>query len=225
MKKTISINTLEEGESRIFSLIRLGHFSEVENLIMNNKIDINLSDENGNSILFNLLKGKEYDLILNCLSKRKLDLNHQNKDGNTLGHLLIKEGSVHSIKILMELAKKKNYLLDTKNRLGETILDRLLVSKYNYLAIKIIEEKRFNDIDINCFTKLINLYVNNGKYGKYTKLDNLQLIIKSLDKKDDLLPCVKEIVESIKKNLEIVKYEIEKNKFLFINMLITEATA
>ncbi len=217
------IKSIEEDESKIFLLVKQGQFDIIENLITTGKINLLISDDLGNTIIYSLLRAKQYNLVELCLSKRKIDINHQNKDGNTISHMLVKDCTVHSANILNKITKKKNYIPNIKNNLGESVLDMSISSDYNYLGLKLVEDKRLVEIDFSCFEKLISTYVKNDKYGKITKVDNLEKIIYSMDKKIGLIPVIEELVKTMIDNLDIIKYEIMSNKFSYITNLLYEA--
>ena len=99
-----------------------------------------------------------------------------------------------------------------KNNENETILDRSINSNYIYTSMKILEDKRFDSIDIVAFQKLYKAYIKNSYYGKYSKLNNLELIVDNLGKKEKLLPRMRELLESIINNMELIKQELLKNK-------------
>ena len=217
------IRSIDEDESKIFLLVKQGCFDVIEYLLKGNKLNLLLEDEIGNTIIFSLLRAKQYNLVDACLSKRKIDINHQNKDGNTISHMLVKDNTVHSSNLLNKISKKKSFIPNIKNNLGETVLDISMSYDYNYMVLKLVEDKRYNDIDFSCFERLISTYVKNDKYGKITKVDNLEKIVYSLDKKIGLVPVIEELVKEIINNLDVIKFEIMSNKFCCITNLFYEA--
>ena len=78
--------------------------------------------------------------------------------------------------------------------------------------MKILEDKRFDSIDILSFKKLYRAYIKNSYYGKYSKLNNLEIIVDNLEKKEKLLPRMKELLDSIINNMELIKRDILVNK-------------
>lgn len=212
-----------EEPSKVFQLIKFGNYEVVEKLIENNKININTCDNVGNNIVMKLLKLKEYSLVEKFLKKRNLDVNHQNDEGDTLGHILALDNSVMSISILANLMNKKNFCPNIRNNKGETILDRSLKNNYACTALKIIEDKRFDDIDVSCFRKLYNMCLKNNDYGKYSKITNLEIIVGNLAKKD-LIPSLEEIIIKIKENIEIIKNEIMSNRLSLLDKIINSST-
>ena len=116
------------------------------------------------------------------MKKKNWDVNHQNVEGNTFGHILAIDNSVFAVKVVEELSKKKNYSPNIKNNKGETIFDKSLNNNYLCTAMKILEDKRFNSIDFSSFRNLFNTIFNSKDYGKYTRINSLELIVDSLVK-------------------------------------------
>lgn len=215
-----AIKACEEDPSLIFELMKDNYFDIVEEIISKNKISINTCDNIGNNIMMKLLKYKKYDLVLKFMSKRDLDINHQNDDGNTFGHILALDNTSHSLNIWISLTKKKKYIPNIKNNNGETALDRCINSN-SIAALKILSNKKFDNIDVISFKKLINTYINNGYYGKYSKLNNLEIIIDSLEK--DLLPVLKTVIDKIVENMDLIKKAIMKNNDFVLNNIINSS--
>ena len=215
-----ALRACEEEPSLIFELIKGGYYHLVDELISNNKVDINTVDFAGNDVVARLLKAKQYDLVLKFIRKRSWNLNHQNLDGNTIGHLLVKDTSVSALKILEHLTKSKRYLLNIKNKNGETVLDRAIHNQSAFSALKILEERRFNNIDVLSFKQLYQLCIKNNYYGKYSKLTNLENIVDSLEKKDDLVPSMSELLDKIVDNMEVIKHDLMKGKFSLLDQMI-----
>ena len=108
--------------------------------------------------------------------------------------------------------KNKKFKPNTKNNKGETILDKYINNSYIYTSIKILEDKRFNNIDIASFKKLYDTYIKTNKYGKYTKMSNIEIIMNSLEKKD-LVPRMSKLIKYFKRDYSDIKEEvINKNK-------------
>ena len=206
-----------------FELIKEGKLDIVDKLLKEDKIDINLCDNNGNNILVWLLRVKAYDLVLEHMSNPKWDVNNQNKDGNTFAHFLVKINYVDIMDILLKLKKNKKFMPNLKNNLGETILDKSINGNYIYTTVKIIEDNRFDNIGIVSFKNLYDTYINSSKYGKYSKLTNLDIIIDSLDNKK-LVPIIKIVIDFIKDNYKIIKEEVIKNnKSRRLDLIINNA--
>ena len=215
-----ALRACEEEPSLIFELIKEGYFDLVDELISKNKVDINTVDVAGNDVCYRLLKAKQYDLVMKFIRKRSWNVNHQNLDGNTIGHLLVRDTSISALKILESLMKSKRFLLNIKNNRGKTMLDVAIEVQNTMPALKILEEKRFNNIDVLSFKNLYKLCIKNSYYGKYSKLTNLESIIDSLEKKDGLGTSMNILVERIVDNMEVIKHEIVKNKYSLLDKMI-----
>ena len=216
------LNACTEDPSLIFTLIKQGEFEDIQLLIEKNKINVNQCDSVGNDVVTRLLKAKQYDLVLQLMKKRNWDTNHQNVEGNTFGHILAQDNSVSAVKIVEKLTKKKNFIPNIKNNNGETILDKAINNNYLCTAFKFLEDKRFNNIDIKLFQKLFNACIKNTYYGKYSKLNNLEVIVNNLDKKE-LKPSMQELIDQIKDNMSIIKEELMNNNSNSLETLITSS--
>ena len=167
MKKNVV--TCVEDQKLVFSLFKSFEYEKIANLIFNNEINVNIVDGVGNDVVTRLLKAKQYDLVLEVMKKRNWDVNHQNEEGNTFGHILAQDDSAMAVKIMEQLTKKKNYLPNIKNNKGQTAMDIALSNHYLCTAFKILEDKRFDNIDIlifnseSSFNVLANL--TNGLYN------------------------------------------------------------
>ena len=217
----------EEDPSLIFEMIKEEHFDTVDKLLSKHKININVCDESGNDILVRLLKKGQYDLVLKHMKNKDWDINHQNNDGNTFAHILVLINYINVMEIIKQLKKNKKFLPNIKNNKGETILDRSINSNYIYTTVKILEDRRFNSIDIASFKKIYDTYVKTNKYGKYTKLANLEIIMDSLDEKD-LVPRMTKLVNCFKKDYTDIKDEVINNNKTnrmdtIINMVLKES--
>ena len=220
--ETKAYDACVEEPSKVFQLIKFGHYEVVVKLIEDNKVNINICDSVGNNVVMKLLRLREYSLVERLLKKRNLDVNHQNDEGDTLGHILALDSSAMAVSILANLMSKKKYLPNIRNNKGETILDRSLKNNYTCTALKIIEDKRFDDIDVSCFRKLYNICLKNNDYGKYSKITNLEIIVGNLAKKD-LIPSLEEIIMKIKENIELIKKEIMSNRLYLLDRIINSS--
>lgn len=213
--------------SLIFGLIKRYNFDLVEKLIDENKVNVNICDGAGNDVVTRLLKAKQYDLVIKVMKKRNWDVNHQNVEGNTFGHILALDNSVGALKVVEQLIKKKNFTPNIKNNKGETLLDKAINNSYIYTAFKILEDKRFNDIDLVTFKKLCDACVKNSYYGKYSRLNNLEVIVDKLDKKE-LEPNMRKVIDVINDNMDIIKVDILRDRSSvlenIINSTVLEAT-
>ena len=210
----------EEEPALVFELIKEGHMDLVDKLLKLKKVSLNEIDEDGNTVLMKLLKVKQYNLVEKYINNRDYDINHQNKDGNTLVHLLASKDYLHVASIIKKLKRNKEANPNIRNNDGKTALDIAIKTDNLCITLKLIEDKRFNNIDIVSFTNLYNKFIKSEKIGKYTKLTNLETIVKELSKKPKLLPRMEELVELIKKNFEIIKKEIMSNKLTFIDTIV-----
>ena len=147
------------------------------------------------------------------MKRKDWNINHQNIDGNTFAHYLVSINYVHVIDIIKTLRRNQNFLPNIKNKKNETILDKSINENYIYTTLKVLEDNRFNMIDVVSFKKIYETYIKSNEYGKYSKVNNLQMIIKSLEKKDQLLPTMQQLIEKVKSNMSLIKKEIMLNKF------------
>ncbi len=206
-----AMKAVEEDPSLIFELIKEGFTEVVDKVLRKKLVDINTCDEFGNSILTRLLRHGDYELVLRYMGSKEWDVNHQNQDGNTFAHYLVSINYVNVASIIAKLKKNKNFLPNIKNNKGETILDKSINDSYIYTTVKILEDERFNNIDILSFKNLYETYIKSSKYGKYSKVTNLEMIIESLDEKE-LLPRMERLLLFIKSNWEEIKEEVLRNQ-------------
>lgn len=214
-----AFDACSEDPLLIFTLIKLGHFEVVEALLEKNKVDVNLCDSVGNDVVVRLLKAKQYELVLKLMKKRSWNVNHQNVDGDTFGHILALDNSVSALTLVAQLTKKKNYLPNIRNNKGETIFDRAVNNNYMMTAFKILEDKRFNNISVLSFKRLCRASIKNVYYGKYSKLNNLEVIVGSLGKKE-LVPSMQNLVNKINDNLDEIKSELMGNSYSVLEGII-----
>lgn len=217
-----AIKACEEEPSSIFKLIKEEKFEAVDKLLSKKKVSINLCDNAGNDVITKLLKAKQYELVLKHMKNKEWNVNHQNHDGNTFGHYLASINYVNVLEIIKQLKKIKEFSPNIKNKKGETLLDKSINDNYIYTTLKILEDKRFNNIDVLSFKKIFDTYITNSKYGKYSKWDNLKSIVTSLEKKDSLLPNVEKLVNSISENMDIIKKELMMNRYKRLEYMINQ---
>ena len=199
-----AIEKVEEEPSQIFNLIDEGHLELVDKILRKKSTDINLVNTNEEDILSYLLKKNHYDLVLKHMKKKEWDVNHQDKNGNTFAHILVTKKYLEVIDIIKQLHKNKNFLPNIRNKQGETILDRSINNNYIYTTVKILEDQRFNNIDLVSFKNLYEKYIKNDNYGTYSKMNNLEVIVDNLKDKE-LLPKLTKIINSLTNNFEEVK--------------------
>ncbi len=215
-----AINACSNEPSLIFELIKDGYYDVVDKILSKKKVDINTKDDAQNDVITRLLKAGEYNLVLKYMKNKDWNVNNQNLDGNTFAHYLVTINNIKVTKIIDQLIKNKNFMPNIKNNNNETILDKSINSSYIYTSIKILEDERFNNIDILSFRKLYKAYIKNSYYGKYSKLNNLEIIVDNLEKKEKLIPRMKELLESIINNMELIKQELLSNKSSNLELII-----
>ena len=184
--ETQAINACEEDPSLIFELIKEGHLDLVDKLLKKKIVSLSTIDEGGNTVLMRLLKSKKYDLVEKYINDIDSDINHQNKDGNTLSHLLATKNYLHTAKIIKKLKRNKEINPNIRNNEGKTILDIAISTGNLCTTLKLLEDKRFNNIDLVSFNNLYNTFIKSDEFGKYTKLTNLETIVNELSKKAKL---------------------------------------
>ena len=199
-----AIEKVEDEPSQIFNLIDEGHLELVDKILRKKSTDINTVNDQEDDILSYLLKKNHYDLVLKHMKKKDWNVNHQNSDGNTFAHILVTKKYLEVIDIIKQLHKNKNFLPNIRNKQGQTILDRSINNNYIYTTVKIIEDERFNNIDLVSFKNLYENYIKNDNYGTYSKMNNLEVIVDNLKDKE-LLPKLTKIINSLTNNFEEVK--------------------
>ena len=199
----------DSDPSLVFSLIKENDVEVLNRIISKDDFDFTICDEDGNNIVMCLLKNKQYDLVLKYMNK--VDINHQNKDGDTLVHILVGLNYVSVKEILEKVLNDKRFILNIKNKNGETILDKSIHNNYLYTTIKILSNKRFNSIDVYSFKNLYETYIKSNNYGKYSKLSNLEIILDNLENKP-LMPRMKKLLRNIYKNLDVIKSDLNVSK-------------
>lgn len=217
-----AVKACEEDPSLIFELIKEEHFELVDKILSKKKVSVNVVDRAGNDVVTKLLKARQYDLVLKYMKKKEWDVNHQNLDGNTFAHYLVSINYVAVLDIIKQLRKNKNFLPNIKNKKGESILDKSINDNYIYTTLKVLEDDRFNSIDVLSFTRIIDTYIKSSAYGKYSKINNLEVILDSLDQKDGLLPVMEQMIRNIRDNLDIIKIEIMKNRSRHLESVIDQ---
>ena len=219
-----AVKACEEEPSLIFELMKEGHMQLVDFLLKKKKVSLKTMDQDGNTVLMKLLKMRQYDLVEKHINDLDSDINHQNNEGNTFAHLLATKDYVHTANIIKKLRRNKEFMPNIRNNEGNTILDLAISTGNLCTTLKLLEDKRFNDIDLVSFTNLYNTFVKSEEFGKYTKLMNLETIISELSKKSRLLPRVEEIISLVKKNFDIIKNELMNNKLTFMDNIVKNVT-
>lgn len=214
-----AINACEEDPSLIFELIREDHIELVDKILSKKLVSVNTKDENGNDVLARLLKHGNYDIVLKHMNNPEWNVNNQNLDGDTFAHILVTIHYVNVIDIIKKIKKNKNFMPNIKNNNGETILDCSINNKYIYTTIKILEDSRFNNIDILSFKHLYDTYIKSNIYGKYTKVTNLEIILDSLEDKP-LHPTMEKLISYLSDNFEKLKEAIFANQTSYLDNII-----
>ena len=207
-----------DDPSLVFTLIKKGYFDVIEELIDEKKIDVNLCDSVGNDVCMRLLKSKQYDLVIKLMKKRNWDVNHQNEAGDTFGHILALDNDIRSLKVIDQLIKKKNYSPNINNNKGYTSFDIAINNNYLISAIKFLEDKRFDNIGLSSLRKLYKVSIKNSTYGKYSKINNLKIIVDSLEKKD-LSMEVRDLIDIINDNMDSIKEDLLKNSNRYLDSI------
>ncbi len=214
-----AIKACEEEPSLVFELIKEEYMEVVDKVLSKKNFDINITDADNNDVLSKLLKTKHYDLVLKYMKNKNWDINHQNNDGDAFAHLLVTINYVYVKEIISELRKNKEFIPNIKNNKGETILDKSINNNYIYTTVKILEDERFDNIDIVSFKNLYNTYIKSHNYGKYSRLNNLEVIISSLEEKK-LLPRMQRLVELIKDNMDKIKEDLVRDNLKSLDQMI-----
>ena len=153
------------------------------------------------------------------MKKKDWNVNHQNKDGDTFAHILVTKKYLEVIDIIKQIHKNKNFIPNIRNKNGETILDRSINNNYIYTTVKILEDERFNNIDLVSFKNLYEKYIRNDNYGVYSKMNNLEVIIENLKDKD-LLPKLTKIINALTNNIEEIKQLVKNNDIKTLDNMI-----
>lgn len=213
-------NEVSSEPSLIFSYIKLGNYELAYDLVNKNIVNINTVDFLGNDVVTRFLKAKQYEYVIQLMKKKNWNVNNQNDEGNTFGHILAMDNSPMALKVVEALTKKSNYIPNLKNKKHETALDIALNNNYLCTAFKLLEDKRFNDIDFLSFRNLFMASIENKCYGKYSKITNLEIIVESLEKKE-LDSTMKELIDNISDNLDRIKNDIMNNRNYTIESIIS----
>ena len=209
----------KEDPTLIFSYIRRCNYELAYELVDKNVVSINTLDSIGNDVVTKLLKAKQYEYVILLMKKKNWNVNNQNDEGNTFGHILAMDNSPMAVKVVEELTKKSNYIPNLKNKKHETAMDIALNNNYLCTAFKLLEDKRFNEIDFSSFKNLFMASIENKDYGKYSKITNLEIIVDSLEKKD-LSEAMRDLINCIIENLDRIKNDIMNNRYYTIESII-----
>ena len=215
----VTMKVVEEEPSQIFDLINENHVELVNKILSKKIVNINLINENEDSILMIMLKKGWYEVVLKHMKNKEWQVNHQNKQGETFAHILVTKNYREVLEIIKQLQKNKNFIPNIRNKKGETILDKSINEHYIYTTVKILEDNRFNNIDLISFKKLYENYIRSNNYGIYSKMNNLEIIIDNLVDKE-LLPKVEKIVNTITKSFEEIKNHVQNNEIKYLDNIV-----
>lgn len=214
-----AVSLCSNDNSLIFKLIKEDEKSVVKRVLEEPHFNYNLCDNNGNSLIMCLLKGKYYDEVLKILDNPKVDINHQNNDGDTFAHILVMINYLEVKEIIEKLLKRVEFMPNIKNNKGETILDKSINNNYIYTTAKILSDRRFNNINMVSFKNLYDTYIKSNNYGKYSKIDNLSLIVNNLQKKN-LNEHLSLLISLFRRNRKVIYEEITNSDTSRMDFLI-----
>ena len=214
-----AIELCESDPSVIFNLIDENFDFLVDKILSKKKVSVNTTNENGTDVITYLLKNGYYNLVLKYMKDKTWDVNHQDKDGNTFAHILVTKKYLEVMDIIKQIIKNKDFIPNIRNKKGETILDKSINEEYIYTTVKILEDERFNNIDLVSFKNLYEKYIKSNNYGVYSKMNNLEVIIDTLSIKE-LLPNLGHIINFIKTNIENIKKDVKNGETSILDELI-----
>lgn len=215
-----AIIACEEEPSLIFELMKEGHFALVNKILKQKRVSIAEVDEDGNTVLMKLLRLRQYEIVLKYMNQSDFEVNHQNKEGNTFAHILATKDYLKVAPLLKKLKTNKEFIPNLKNNQGKTILDLSIENDNLCTTLKFLEDRRFNNIDVMSFAQFYKTFIRNNEYGKYTKVSNLEVVVSNLEKKQNLLPKMEQLIEMIVSDFESIKTEIMSNKLTSMDHII-----
>ncbi len=220
-----AIEDCENSPSMLFEAIKMNYREVYEKVFEKENFNFNLTDEDNENILMRLVRNKDYDLISKYVANENIDINYQNNDGDTLMHLLATVNYIEIKDILDKILQRSDFLPNIKNNNNETILDKSLNNHYLYTTMKILEDNRFNDINLYSFKNLYETFIKSNEYGTYSKLNNYTVIFNNLKKKT-LKPTMSKLIKLLKREDKIIREDFYKLKTdcldIIINHLIKE---
>ncbi|HPE14570.1 MAG TPA: hypothetical protein PLT65_01870 [Bacilli bacterium] len=214
-----AIEACKEDPLLIFEFIKSGYKELVDKILSKGIIDINTKDSNNDDVLANMLFRNWYDLVSKYMKSKDWNVNNQNKDGNTFAHALVTKNYLDVLPIVNQILKNNDFMPNIVNKNGETILDKSINSNYITISVKILEDERFNNIDLVSFRHLYDNYIKNRNYGKYSKLNNLEVIVDNLLEKD-LNNNIARLINMIANNYEVIKDQVLNNKLNLLDGLV-----
>lgn len=202
IKKGANVNSINNNRETPLHCVyskwcRINKFM-VTKLLLENRADVNIIDNNGNSILHNACSLYDTPIdIFELLLENNLSINCQNKDNNSPLHLAIQHLKPQTIPYLI----KRGANVNSVNNEGQTPLHCCIEQhwvRYNPFSltklllekgadVNIIDNNRNSALHIACSTKstflsIIRLLVENNSTINYQNKDNdtaLQLAVKN----------------------------------------------
>ena len=214
-----AIEKCEDEPSQIFNLINEGHIDLTDQILSDKKVSVNVTNEDGDDVLSYLLKHNYYDLVLKHMTNRTWNVNNQNKEGETFAHILVSKKYIDVLEITTQLHKNKRFIPNIRNKNGETILDISLYKNNLSTTLKILKDKRFNNIDLASFKTYYEKYVKNEEYGVYSKMTNLETIIGTLKNKT-LLPKLNSMVDEMTTNMKEIKKDLKNGEISKLDKMV-----
>lgn len=215
-----AIKAAEEDPSIIFELIKTDNDELLNHMLDESLIDVNLVSSNNDSLAIKLLKSAKYELVLKVIKNKNWNVNYQNDDKETFGHILAKINNVAVVPVFKELKKNKNFDINLRNKDDKTIFDISVESHNSYVSTKIIEDERFNDINIFEFLKFYETYIDTNEYGKYSKINMIESIL-TMDGRY-VNTRMQELLNHLKDNFKNIKKDIENDDYNLLNSIIKE---
>lgn len=220
-----AIDACDEDPSLVFVAIKNNYRDVYEKVLEKENFDFNLIDEFGNNVLMRLIKNKDFDLVNKYILNKNLLINYQNHDGNTLMHLLVINNFIDIKEILEKILSREDFIPNIKNNDNESILDKAISSKYIYTVVKILSDRRFNNIGLYSFKNLYETYIKSNDYGTYSKLNNYMIIFDNLRKKR-LMPSMMKLLKILKIKEKAIITDLESSRLdnldTIINYVIKE---
>ena len=215
-----AIKAIEEDPSIIFELIKTDNDELLNHMLDESLIDVNLVSSKNDSLAIKLLKSAKYELVLKVIKNKNWNVNYQNDDKETFGHILAKINNVAVVPVFKELKKNKNFDINIRNKDDKTIFDISVESHNAYVSTKIIEDERFNDINIFEFLKFYETYIDTNEYGKYSKINMIESIL-TMDGRY-VNTRMQELLNHLKDNVKNIKKDIENDDYNLLNSIIKE---
>ena len=215
-----AIKAAEEDPSIIFELIKTDNDELLNHMLDESLIDVNLVSSNNDNLAIKLLKSAKYELVLKVIKNKNWNVNYQNDDKETFGHILAKINNVAVVPVFKELKKNKNFDINLRNKDDKTIFDISVESHNAYVSTKIIEDERFNDINIFEFLKFYETYIDTNEYGKYSKINMIESIL-TMDGRY-VNTRMQELLNHLKDNFKNIKKDIENDDYNLLKSIIKE---